>query len=268
VIDCFLYDVRENAALRQYRWERREAGNGNGNGHSRGHKVQRTRSPLRFDCAYLVTAWATHPEDEHRMLSWCLWALARHPVLKDADLPEESKLRGQPYPIQAQVACHDKLTNPAEVWSSLDNAMRPGFSYVVTLALQPWEPLEPQPIVRAATWRTGQAAALPQRRGLAPDKKRVDKTYVCGVVWGKGAEGALEGQAGVEVRVAKSAVRAVSDDKGRYTLGSLPPGEHAVLVQPPGREAIPKTIVVPQVPDPFDREAYRPETDSDYDLVL
>jgi hypothetical protein len=261
VINCFLYDVRENNALRQYQWERLPGDNG-GN-----HQAQRQRFPLRIDCSYLVTTWAGHPEDEHRLLSWCLWALARHPILEDTDLPAGSKLRGQPFPIQSQVAGHDKMTNPAEVWSSLENAMRPGLSYVVTLALQPWEPLEPLPIVRTVIWRTGQAKTLPTERQLTPDRARTGTTFICGTVWAKGEDGP-RGQAKVKVTVKDTGLCAISGEKGRFAMGGLPPGEYTLVAEPPGGGATQKSIVVPRIPDPFDRDTYQPAADGDYDLVL
>lgn len=125
-INLFLYDVRENNILRQHQWERVREGNGT---------VTQKRSHMRVDCLYMLTTWASDPEDEHRLLTRALMALFRYPILPEDRL--EGTLRNPPYEIQARLAAHDRLTNPAELWSSLDNELRPSISYVITLALDP-----------------------------------------------------------------------------------------------------------------------------------
>ncbi|HRW06064.1 MAG TPA: DUF4255 domain-containing protein [Caldilineaceae bacterium] len=51
-------------------------------------------------------------------------------------------LRDLTYEIPTRLAEHDVLTNPAEVWGSVENSMKAAFSYVVTLPILPWMPLE------------------------------------------------------------------------------------------------------------------------------
>src|SRR5512138_146393 len=149
-LNLFLYDVRENNVLRQHQWEQLPAKGNDPRGHLK-------RLPFRVDCTYMFTAWATVPEDEHRLLTRSLLALFRFPTLPEDRLV--GSLRNPPFDIQARLASHDKLTNPAEVWSALDNEIRPTVSYTVTLALDPWKEIT-TPIVRTRTLRTGQAAHL------------------------------------------------------------------------------------------------------------
>ena len=142
-VNLFLYDVRENNVLRQHQWEQVRDGNGT---------VTRKRSPMRVDCFYMLTTWAADPEDEHRLLTRCLMALFRFPIL-----PEDRLVGSMQHPlfdVQARLAAHDRLTNPAEVWSSLDNEMRPSVSYVLSLALDPWQEVT-GPAVRSATFKKG-----------------------------------------------------------------------------------------------------------------
>ena len=129
-LNLFLYDVRENNTLRQHQWERLP-----GNGSNGSARLKRT--PFRVDCTYMLTTWASIPEDEHRLMTRCLLALFRFPILPEDRLVGD--LRNPPFDIQAFLARHDRLTNPAEVWSALDNEMRPSVSYIVTLALDPWK---------------------------------------------------------------------------------------------------------------------------------
>src|SRR5258708_35695380 len=59
-VNCFMYDVRENADLREAAWDfSRDTANGT---------VTRKKLPVRFNAIYNVTVWARAPEDEHRLL--------------------------------------------------------------------------------------------------------------------------------------------------------------------------------------------------------
>ncbi|MFI0717854.1 DUF4255 domain-containing protein [Streptomyces sp. NPDC021224] len=63
----FLYDIREDVSRR---------GNGAGEIYDEeGHVVGRRTPPRWFDLTYLVTAWATRPQDEHMLLSQILATL-------------------------------------------------------------------------------------------------------------------------------------------------------------------------------------------------
>ncbi|MFF2205307.1 DUF4255 domain-containing protein [Streptomyces sp. NPDC058145] len=63
----FLYDIREDAVRR---------GSGSGEVYDEdGHLVARRSPPRWFELTYLVTAWATRPLDEHRLLSQVLATL-------------------------------------------------------------------------------------------------------------------------------------------------------------------------------------------------
>jgi len=172
-LNFFLYDVRENSELRQH--QLMESVNSNGQPQRANGMVTRERTPLRIDCFYIVTAWGEAPYDEHMLLSQCMMALARYPVLNRHQLLQAQRL-GIPangsgnapqssstttdlddgtdhflqgnlrkeitYEIRTRVADHDVMTNPAEIWSSLENTMKAGFSYVVNLPLRPWEPFD------------------------------------------------------------------------------------------------------------------------------
>lgn len=82
-LNLFLYDVRENPSLRRHQWQQTQMG---GNGSSRRGSIALKRTPLMLDCFYMVTAWSgaderTKPFQEHWLLSRCLKALARYPLL-------------------------------------------------------------------------------------------------------------------------------------------------------------------------------------------
>ena len=130
VLNLFLFDIRENNVLRQHQWEKVANGNGNGRSHKK-------RTPYRFDCHYLLTSWANQVDGQHRLLSEAMLALLNFPALPKDVLT--SSLKEQPFEIQTRLGSHDKLTNPAELWSAINNDIRAAVSYIVTIALSPWE---------------------------------------------------------------------------------------------------------------------------------
>lgn len=234
-VNIFLYDLRENPVLRQHGWEQ-IAGNGNGRvDHQLAHLK---RTPFRVDCFYMLTTWASDPEDEHRLLSSALMALFRFPVIPADRLV--GGLKNQPFEIQARLANHDRLTNPAEVWSSLDNEMRPSISYIITLAMDPWSEIT-APLVRSFTMRSGQAIGLPELPSLreGTERERIDL--------GGSLQAAKGGEplAGIQVAVKGTGLYTTTDTSGRFRLGSLPPGSYTIIVWPAEGRPIEKPITLP-----------------------
>jgi hypothetical protein len=144
-LSLFLYDLRENRKLRQAQpmWEVVP---------SEGNSVTRRRRPVRADMHYMITAWASEPEDEHRLLSRTWMAFLRHPHLPPDLLPDS--LQDQPVPIPVVVAQYDELHNATDIWNVLDNEMRPAIACTLTLALDPYTPIA-TPLVRVHELRIG-----------------------------------------------------------------------------------------------------------------
>jgi hypothetical protein len=239
-LNLFLYDVRENNVLRQHQWERLP---GNGDG-----RIQLKRMPFRVDCTYMLTSWASVPEDEHRLLTRSLLALFRFPVLPEERLV--GSLQNPPFEIQARLAGHDRLTNPAEVWASLDNEIRPSVSYVVTLALDPWTEIS-SPVVRTLTLQSGQARHLPRIRNLA-EGTRSGLVDFGGEV--RHRKGDKEPYAGIQVAIKGSGLFSTSDQDGRYVLGSIPPGDYTLVAWPPEGKPVEKKVTLPGGPGDYDFE--------------
>jgi len=231
-INIFLHDVRENKVLRRHQWERM-------NGNSRQDLAQLKRTPMRVDCSYIISVWAADPEDEHRLLTRCMMTLFRFPTLPEDRLVDS--LQNPRYEIQARLAQHDTLSEPSDIWNVLDNELRPSVSYVVTLALDPWQVIT-APIVRTRTFRLGQAQGLPQETALHADATRADMVLIGGVVSG-GADGTP--LRNIDVALKGTGYMATTDAEGRFLLGSVPPGTYTLIAWTSEGKPEQKEIEVP-----------------------
>lgn len=253
-INLFLYDVRENVILRQHGWER-IPGNGD-------NIARMKRTPFRIDAHYMLTTWAAEPDDEHRLLTRTLMTLFRYAVLPEDRLV--GTLQNPPFEIQTRLASHDKLTNPAEVWSSLDNEMRPSISYLVTLALDPWKEVT-GPIVRTFSLRTGQARRLPRYLELYPEGTDKEIIFISGTVKEKELP-----KPGLQVAIKGTGLMDTTDEEGHYVLGGLLPGDYTLVVWPEtGKPKEKKIVVLPQGQQADGGDAKQPDQKTpDYNLEL
>lgn len=239
-INFFLYDIRENSTLRHHDWERLNDNRNNDIAHLK-------RTPYRIDCAYIITSWAADPEDEHRLLSRCLLALFRHPILPEEIL--EGSLKKQPFEIQAMLAQNDKLRNPAELWSAMDNEMRPSVPYAVTIALDPWTEVT-GPVVKTLILKPGQSPYRRFDRRIGEGEADAAMTFIGGTVASKSGEG--EPLPGIDVAVKGTGIIARTDFEGRFVLGSLPAGTYTLVAWLPDGKLKEKKIIVPMEKENYD----------------
>ncbi len=151
-VDLFLYDVRENTELRNPGWivERQIDGT-----------ATRMRSPVRVDCSYLITAWAsesstTRSLDEHRLLSEVMKALLKHPIIPDVLL--HGSLKGQEPPLPSSTLQPGRLQSVAEFWQALGGKPKAALNYTVTIGIMPDRALETEvPVIdKTLKFRTEQ----------------------------------------------------------------------------------------------------------------
>ncbi len=135
-IDLFLYDVRENRDLRTNEWivERRSDGT-----------VSKRRPPVRVECSYLVTAWAsdsstTPARDEHRLLGEVMMVLLRHPTIPAEIL--QGGLKGQEPPLPAITLQPGRLQSLGEFWQALGGKPKAALNYTVTFSAEVHRPVE------------------------------------------------------------------------------------------------------------------------------
>src|SRR5215467_12093276 len=130
-LDLFLYDVRENTELRNTGWIIELQSDGT---------AIKKRSPVRVDCSYLITAWASEsstsrPLDEHRLLSEVMKVLLRHPTIPDVLL--HGSLKGQEPPLPSSTLQPGRLQSVAEFWQALGGKPKAALNYTVTIGVVP-----------------------------------------------------------------------------------------------------------------------------------
>ncbi|MGW9451955.1 DUF4255 domain-containing protein [Streptomyces sp. NPDC055632] len=121
-LNAYLYDIREDV-------ERRERG-ALAERDARG-VVTRHRRPARwFRLSYLVTAWTTRTEDEHRLLSGALALLLPHEVLPADAVPESVRPVSTSLPLSVAVPPAESRSL-ADIWSALGGELKPSLDVVV-----------------------------------------------------------------------------------------------------------------------------------------
>lgn len=228
-LNLFLYDIRENARLRQttQEWEVRRLPNGTS---------EKRRRITRMDLFYILTAWANAPEDEHRLLGRASMALLRNAQMPDDLLPEA--LKDQPAPISLRVAQGDAIDKPTDLWNVLDNQMRPAITIIATVALDPHLPLVGG-IVRTREIRFGQLEEPAAQQKVMEQGASHNYWSIGGTV-----RGALPG-APLQMRLVEQGIDVPLQPDGRFTIGHLQAGAYTLEISQQGREAVRRRIAVP-----------------------
>lgn len=122
-VNVFLYDVREDLARRR---------SGRVEEFDEEDVLLGWRPPPRwYDLSYLVTAWTSRPQDEHRLLSLLLSRLAAVDVLPRHTLGGSLAELGLTVPVQVARPLGEgrSLT---ELWSALGGELKPSIDLLVT----------------------------------------------------------------------------------------------------------------------------------------
>ena len=234
-IDLFLFDVRENLALRssEPRLERH------------GHEAVLRPAPRRIDCSYLVTAWpvggADLPLQEHRLLGQMLELLGRLPTIPSALL--QGRLVGQTPPLPLIAPQLDGLKSPAEFWTAMGSRLRASLTVTVTLSV-PFAPEVSGPVV--TTLRSGFGA-----RGPAGP---VGEEWIA--IGGRVLDASVAPPgapvAGAIVDVLDAGLRTVTDELGQYRFERVPAGNRTVRAVAVGFQPSTRVFPVPGPSETYD----------------
>lgn len=122
-VDMYLYDIREDLLRR----ERGRIPEYDESGAVVGH-----RPPPRWvKLSYLVTAWTTRPEDEHRLLASILAVLMAHEALPPARLSGPVAASGLSVGLSVALPPPEDRSF-ADVWTALGGELKPSLDVVVT----------------------------------------------------------------------------------------------------------------------------------------
>jgi hypothetical protein len=234
-LNLFMHDVRENNKLRTQQPYLGSSANG--------FVATISPSPVRLDVHYMITAWANDPGDEHRLLGRTLMVLYRYKAL-----PEEfhvGQLVADEYDIMMKVAQYDQRDIRRDIWSMLDNEMRPIIDLTVTLAIEPFADWE-VPLVRETEITFGQTGGL-GGGGWDGNLLVADRFYqVAGMIH------SAEPFEHLSVQVLEVAVPVTVAPNGRYVIQNLRAGQYTIEVWTGEGEPVQHAIVVPSPPTAYD----------------
>jgi hypothetical protein len=243
-VNLYLYDVRENTALRETYWDNESAD---------GRRVNLKRRPLRIDLSYMITCWTSSAEDQHRLLWGVLETFFRH-----SPVPEEvlqGDIRNLTHPVRTEVAQPDGvLKNVSDFWGALENQLRPSVSLVVTLDLD-LEQMITSPMILARALKFGSPVVQRSLQGAETILPQLDQGWEAGTVRLGGEVRNKKGK-----RLEAASVRLVSkqangqpvqvgptiqtDNAGRYIFSSVAPGEYTLVVELPGQAPVQQPLKV------------------------
>ncbi|GIF07202.1 DUF4255 domain-containing protein [Actinoplanes siamensis] len=125
-VNLFLYDIQEDMSLRQQ--------GSAAEYDDQGAVVAEHDAPRWFSLSYLVTAWTSRPQDEHRILSVLLAGLVRH----DAVPPEllTGTLADLGLPVSLTIAVPPTRDRGlADIWTAVGGNLKPSLDLVVVAPL-------------------------------------------------------------------------------------------------------------------------------------
>lgn len=223
-INCFMYDVRENLDLRATDFETMRI---NGNAATTSKRI-----PARIDATYQVTIWARAPEDEHQLLWRVLLVLFRNQLLPEDVL--QGSLKNQLFPTPAKIVQPNQArANPAELWQSIDNRIRPALTYTVTV------PLDPDIVFTDPMVFTRRLRIFGGDDGGVPAAETIQ---ISGRVHAGKSKDAVV--VGARVRLRESGDEFVTDAEGRFAFRVHEGKSHLLVRLPQGKE-VTHEITVP-----------------------
>jgi hypothetical protein len=144
-LNCWCFDIRENLTLRNSGMRVEQNGN----------RAQKSFPARRIDVTYLISSWAREVEDEHNLLWRALSTLKRIPFWKPEDCVESLRYQSRNMPTLVADMTEAPF-NIVDLWGVMDNNMKLGFIFRLTVELET-DILDEPPLVLKATLTVGQS---------------------------------------------------------------------------------------------------------------
>lgn len=144
-LNCWCFDIRENLQLRSAGMKIEQNGN----------RAQKSFPARRMDVTYLISAWAREVEDEHNLLWRALSTLKRMPHWRPQDCVDNLRYQSRNMPILVADMTEAPF-NFADLWGVLENQMKLGFIFRLTVELET-DILDEPPLVLKSTITVGQS---------------------------------------------------------------------------------------------------------------
>jgi hypothetical protein len=221
--------------------------------------VSETPAPRRMDCHYLITAWspatvsqAVDPtSDEHALLYKVAGVLMNHDVLNPRQvyspdpLPSTFPAAISDAELPMVVMPADGFSKLAEFWGTVEGQWRPALHIVVTLPVL----LAEQPAGTMVTSRITEYR-VSTRPGTETGTPFI-LVQIAGRVFDVGNP--VHSVEGADVKLVERNRTTVTDARGRFSIGGLPPGNYTLEVSKAGFTPQTTGIVVPaDTPNAYD----------------
>lgn len=213
---------------------------------------------VRLDVHYMITTWANDPSDEHRLMGRLLNVFYRYHTFPQDLLIGE--MLDQEFDVWVKVAQYDQRDIRRDIWSMLDNEMRPIIDLTLTIAFQPYEewtvPLVRETEIAFGTYGYGRG------RNYSMAEMGMTPNMAAGINGGMGDQfgfhpedrfftvagtvhGGMGGFRHLSIRVLEIAVGVTIRPDGRYIIQNLSEGDYTLEVWTGEGEASEHTITVP-----------------------
>jgi hypothetical protein len=232
-LNLFLYEIEENPDFRNMRPKVvRSAGT-----------ASTHLAPARIDLRYIVAAFSSNIEDEQLLLWRTLAVLLRYPALPGELLADE--VRALDISLLTKITRLGEGQPSLDTWQAFEVPPRPALLYTVTAPLDPEVVIE-APLVLTGTTRFVRSSPADEAAGIGITRDRAivvaASIHVGGVV--RDRQGSPV--AGVAVSIEGRAMDPViTNQEGRFILGSQQPGPLVLRVLRPGAEAKQVALVIP-----------------------
>lgn len=144
-LNCWCFDIRENLSLRT----------GGIRVEKNANHAQKSFPARRMDVSYLVSSWAREVEDEHNLLWRALSTLKRITFWKPSDCVDNLRYQSRNMPVLV-ADMSEATVNLPDLWGVLDNRMKLGFIFRITVELET-DILDEPPLVLTSTIKVGQS---------------------------------------------------------------------------------------------------------------